>query len=60
MAVGMPFGGKQASPVMDIGMIIGSALLALFGFHGVPRTTLTATHRPGRPSKNGQQRLGSR
>jgi high-affinity Fe2+/Pb2+ permease len=32
MAVGMPFGGKQASPVMDIGMIIASAILAYLGF----------------------------
>ena len=32
MAVGVPFGGRQASPVMDIGMIIGSAVLAYLGF----------------------------
>ncbi len=32
MAIGMPFGGRQASPTMDIGMIIGGAILAYLGF----------------------------
>ena len=30
MAIGMPF--AKANPVMDIGMIIGAALLAYLGF----------------------------
>ena len=32
MAIGIPFGGRQASPMMDIGMIIGAAILAYLGF----------------------------
>lgn len=32
MAIGLPFGGTKASGAMDIGMIVGAAILAYLGF----------------------------
>lgn len=32
LAIGMPFGGAKASMSMDIGMIIGGAILAYLGW----------------------------
>jgi hypothetical protein len=32
MAIQVPFGGTKASGMMDIGMIIGSAILVYLGF----------------------------
>lgn len=32
LALGVPFGGSKASPAMNIGMIIGAAILAYLGW----------------------------